>query len=114
MKNFQKSPFRFLAFSCPFSWISQGKVVSLQQNHTAMPDLNSELDFFIRNQEWFYQLFPDRWVAIKDHQVVALGDTLEELLGDAKARGHELGTFQAQLCGRDASCYTAHIHPVVF
>lgn len=51
-------------------------------------------------------LFPDRWVAIKDHQVVALGDTLLELLGDAKARGHELGTFQAQLCGRDASCYT--------
>lgn len=79
-----------------------------------MPDLNSELDFFIRNQEWFYMLFPDRWVAIKDHQVVALGDTLQELLGDAKARGHELGTFQAQLCGRDASCYTAHIHPVIF
>lgn len=84
------------------------------ENYRDMPDLNSELDFFIRNQDWFYMLFPDRWVAIKNHQVVALGNTLEELLGDAKARGHELGTFQAQLCGRDASCYTANIHPIIF
>lgn len=91
-----------------------GLFVSLQRNHTAMPDLNSELDFFIRNQDWFYMLFPDRWVAIKDHQVVAMGDSLAEVVADAKARGHEIGTFQAQLCGKDESCYTVHIHPVIF
>ena len=79
-----------------------------------MADLNSELDFFIRNQDWFYMLFPDRYVAIKNHQVVALGNTLEEVLADARALGIELGTFQTQLCGRDASCYTAHVHPILF
>lgn len=79
-----------------------------------MEDLKSELDFFIRNQNWFYLLFPDRYVAIKNHQVVALGNTLEDLLKDAEARGYEIGTFQAQLCGKDADCYTAHINPLLF
>ena len=79
-----------------------------------MEGLNSELDFFIRNQEWFYMLFPDRYVAIKNHQVVALGDSLTDVVADAVARGHQLGTFQAQLCGKDASCYTAHIHPIIY
>ena len=86
----------------------------MHQNYIGMPDLNSELDFFIRNIDTFYMLFPDRYVAIKNHQVVALGDTLVEVIADAKARGHELGTFQAQFCGKDANCYTAHIHPVFF
>ena len=76
-------------------------------------DLNSELDFFIRNIDTFYMLFPDRYVAIKNHQVVALGDTLGELIKDAAQRGHRLGTYQAQLCGRDASCYTLDIHPLM-
>ena len=79
-----------------------------------MDGLNSELDFFIRNQEWFYMLFPDRYVAIKNHQVVALGDTLMELLEDAKSRGHEIGSFQAQLCGKDENCYTAHVNPLLY
>lgn len=79
-----------------------------------MADLNSELDFFIRNIDTFYMLFPDRYVAIKNHQVVALGDSLADVVADAVARGHQLGTFQAQLCGKDASCYTAHIHPMIY
>ena len=78
-----------------------------------MVDLDSELDFFIRNIDTFYMLFPDRYVAIKNHQVVALGDTLGQLLQDAQARGHRIGTFQAQLCGRDSSCYTLNVHPVM-
>lgn len=95
----------------------RNKFVPLQKISGGMEekktDLNSELDFFIRNIDTFYMLFPDRYVAIKNHQVVALGNTLNELLDDAKARGHELGTFQAQLCGRDASCYTLDIHPLM-
>ena len=76
-------------------------------------NLDSELDFFIRNIDTFYLLFPDRYVAIKNHQVVALGETLEELIKDADSRGHRIGTYQAQLCGRDASCYTLNIHPLM-
>lgn len=86
----------------------------MQQSYNDMPDLNSELDFFIRNQDWFYMLFPDRWVAIKGHHVVALGDTLAEVVADAQARGHEIGTFQAQLCGKDANCYTVHVNPLFY
>ena len=78
-----------------------------------MVDLDSELDFFIRNIDTFYMLFPDRYVAIRNHQVVALGDRLEQLLQDAEARGYHIGTFQAQLCGRDSSCYTLNVHPVM-
>ena len=59
-----------------------------------MVDLDSELDFFIRNIDTFYMLFPDRYVAIRNHQVVALGDTLEQLLQDAEARGYHIGTQQ--------------------
>lgn len=76
-------------------------------------NLNSELDFFIRNIDTFYMLFPDRFVAIRNHQVVALGNTWTEVIDDAESRGFKLGTYHVQLCGKDASCYTLDLHPMM-
>ena len=69
-------------------------------------DFNSELQFFIHNLDTFYKLFPDKWVGIRNHQVIAMGDTREEMMEHAKSRGYELGCFQPQRCGSDHWCYT--------
>lgn len=70
---------------------------------------SDELDFFIRHQEMFYLLFPDKYVAIRDKHVVAMGDDLEELEDNASRKGYGIGDYQAQLCGKDSSCYTVKI-----
>lgn len=74
-----------------------------------MDQLQEDLQFFIRHQEFFYILFPERYVAIKNHQVVAIGDTMSEVIANAEAKGHPVGTFQTQLCGNNSDCYTVKI-----
>ena len=65
-----------------------------------------ELEFFIHNLDTFYKLFPDKWVGIKNHQVIAMGDSYEEMSAHAEQRGYKCGTYQPQRCGKNKWCYT--------
>ena len=64
------------------------------------------LEFFIHNLDTFYKLFPDKWVGIKNHQVIAMGDSYEEMSAHAEQRVYKCGTYQPQRCGKDKWCYT--------
>lgn len=65
-----------------------------------------DFKWFIENHDELVNLFKDKYVVIKDKEVKASSDTLEQGIEKALEMGFELGTFIVQLCTDGDKAYT--------
>jgi len=48
---------------------------------------NDDVIWIQMNQEFLWENFPGRWIAVHDQELVAVGDSAHEVLEEAHARG---------------------------
>jgi hypothetical protein len=72
-----------------------------------MKDTQSEdYKWFIENHEELVNLYKNKYVVIKNKEVIATADTIEQGIEKALDMDCELGTFIVQLCTEGDSAYT--------
>lgn len=71
-----------------------------------MATQSEDFKWFVENHDSLVNLYKDKFIVIKDKEVVASADTIEQGIDAAIDRGLELGTFIVQLCTEGDSAYT--------
>jgi len=71
--------------------------------------LKEEFKYYLDNQEEITKLYNDKFIVIKDCQVIGVYDSELEAITET-AKRHELGTFLVQKCEPGASSYTQMYH----
>lgn len=69
-----------------------------------------DFKYFVEHHDELVNLFKDKYVVIKDKEVVASADTLEQGIDKALDLGLELGTFIVQLCTEGDEAYTQRFY----
>lgn len=72
--------------------------------------LEKEFEYFKENHERLFREYPNKYLVIKDNNVLYSEDTLEDALNQAVSSGLEVGTFLIQLCGKGEGSYTQTFH----
>lgn len=68
--------------------------------------LENEFSYYKNHQKELYLKYPDKFLVIKDQNVICSSDTIEDALEKAKKNELELGTFLIQQCTGDEQGYT--------
>ena len=71
--------------------------------------LDKEFKYFVDHHDELFAMYPNRFLVIKDEQVVGDFESLDRALEEAVKR-YELGTFLVQECTGDAQSYTQTFH----
>lgn len=74
---------------------------------------NDDFKFFIENHDMLLKKYFNKYIVIKDSNVLFCGDSFKDALSKALDGGLELGTFIIQLCSEGESGYTQNFHPRV-
>ena len=71
---------------------------------------NDDFKFFIENHDILLKRHLNKYIVIKDRNVLFCGDSFKDALSKALDGGLELGTFIIQLCSEGESGYTQTFH----
>lgn len=74
---------------------------------------SDDFKFFIKNHDILLKKYLNKYIVIKDSNVLFCGDSFKDALSKALDGGLELGTFIIQLCSEEESGYTQTFHPRV-
>lgn len=69
-----------------------------------------DFKYFVDHHDELVNLYKDKYVVIKDKEVLASADTLEQGIDKALDLGLELGTFIVQLCTEGDAAYTQRFY----
>ncbi len=69
-----------------------------------------DFKYFIDHHDELVNLYKDKYVVIKDKEVHATAETLEQGIDKALDLGFDLGTFIVQLCTEGDSAYTQRFY----
>lgn len=72
--------------------------------------IEEEFAYFKEHQHELYDSYPDKYLIIKDKNVVAAADNIADAMDMAAAENLEPGSFLLQLCGKDEWAYTQVFH----
>lgn len=72
--------------------------------------LESEFNYFKENHESLLQKYPNKFLVIKDKNVILVNDTFEGALSDALEIGLKIGSFLIQLCSEGKEGYSQTFH----
>mgnify|MGYP007012479042 CR=1 FL=1 len=71
-----------------------------------MTTQSENFKWFVENHDSLVNLYRDKFIVIKDKEVVAKADTIEQGIDKALEMGIEFGSFIVQLCTEGDSAYT--------
>lgn len=71
---------------------------------------SDDFKFFRENHDVLLKEYFNKYIVIKDRNVLFCGDSFKDALSKALAGGLELGTFIIQLCSEGESGYTQTFH----
>lgn len=71
---------------------------------------SDDFKFFRENHDVLLKEYFNKYIVIKDRNVLFCGDSFKDALSKALDGGLELGTFIIQLCSEGESGYTQTIH----
>ena len=74
---------------------------------------SDDFKFFRENHDVLLKEYFNKYIVIKDRNVLFCGDSFKDALSKALNGGLELGTFIIQLCSEGESVYTQTFHPRV-
>lgn len=74
---------------------------------------NDDFKFFIENHDILLKRHLNKYIVIKDRNVLFCGDSFKDALSKALNGGLELGTFIIQSCSEGESGYTQTFNPRV-
>ncbi len=69
-----------------------------------------DFKYFVDHHDELVNLYKDKYVVIKDKEVVASADTLEQGIEKALDMGLQLGSFLVQLCTEGDGAYTQRFY----
>ena len=72
--------------------------------------LEKEFEYFKENHDELYRKYPNKYIVIRENNVVYSADTFEEALDKAISGGLEVGNFLVQLCSEGDKDYTQTFH----
>lgn len=75
-----------------------------------MESNKEDFQYFIDNHDKILEMYPNKFVVIKDKKVLFADDTFEGALEKAVSDGHDVGTFLIQECTEGDSAYTQTYH----
>lgn len=71
--------------------------------------LQSEFEYYLRNQAAFVEKYNGKVVVLKDQEVIGVFDAEEEAIKETQKK-HELGTFLVQRVEPGSKAYTQTFH----
>ena len=71
---------------------------------------SDDFKFFRENHDVLLKEYFNKYIVIKDRNVLCCGDSFKDALSKALDGGLELGTFIIQLCSEGESGYTQTFH----
>lgn len=72
--------------------------------------IEEEFAFFKEHQGELYALYPEKYLIIKDKEVVAATNNIPDAMDVASEKGLQPGSFLLQYCGKDEWAYTQVFH----
>lgn len=72
--------------------------------------LEKEFKYFMDNHDSLYNDYPNKYIVIKDENVLYAEDSMEEALKRAIEGGLQVGSFLIQLCSEGDKAYTQTFH----
>lgn len=74
-----------------------------------------DFKWFVDNHDMLFDKYPNKYLVIRNKEVLMTENTLHKALNKALESGMEYGTFIIQLCSEGDSAYTVSYHSrVVF
>ena len=72
--------------------------------------LEKEFAYFRDHQQDLYSIYPDKYLLIKNKEVVGVADCIADALDLAEDKDLQPGTYLLQFCGKDEWAYTQVFH----
>ena len=72
--------------------------------------IEEEFAYFKEHQPELYETYPDKYLIIRDKEVLAAADTIADAMDLAAEMKLEPGSYLLQLCGKDEWAYKQVFH----